>query len=225
MLVSSPNLPHIDAVAETSRGKRSCFVDLRTAGGVETLRGLAAGADIFLEAYRPGGLAALGFGPEALAAMRPGIVCVSLSAYGPAGPWSGRRGFDSLVQTATGFNIAEAEAFGSAEPKAMPVQILDYAAGYLLAFGALAALHRQAREGGSWFVQVSLAGVGAWLRSLGRVPEGPQADRPSLQPYLQAYDGGFGRVVAVSHAAQLADTPARWTRPSVPPGTDPPRWT
>jgi crotonobetainyl-CoA:carnitine CoA-transferase CaiB-like acyl-CoA transferase len=186
---------------------------------------LVADADVFMQAYRPGGLAGLGFGPEALAAVRPGVVCVSLSAYGPLGPWSGRRGFDSLVQTATGFNLAEAEAFGAAEPKAMPVQILDYSAGYLLAFGALAALHRQAREGGSWQVQVSLAGVAAWLRGLGRVAEGPKAARPSLEPYLQTYDGGFGRVVAVSHAAQLADTPAQWTRPAVPPGTDPPRWT
>lgn len=67
---------------------------------------------------------------------------VSLSAYGDSGPWAGRRGFDSLVQTATGFNHAEAQAAGQEAPKAMPVQILDHASGYLMAFGALAALAR-----------------------------------------------------------------------------------
>ena len=63
---------------------------------------------MFVQGYRPGALARLGFGPEALARLRPGIVCVSLSAYGPSGPWAGRRGFDSLVQMATGINWAEA---------------------------------------------------------------------------------------------------------------------
>jgi crotonobetainyl-CoA:carnitine CoA-transferase CaiB-like acyl-CoA transferase len=224
MMVSSPHLPHIDAVAETSRGKRSASIDLRTETGRATLRHLLGSANVFLQGYRPGGLAALGFSPHAAAALRPGIVCVSLSAYGADGPWAGRRGFDSLVQTATGFNLAEAEAFGAAEPRALPMQVLDYGAGYLLAFGALVALLRQAREGGSWHVQVSLAGVGAWLRSLGRVPEGIGIDRPAYEGYLQTFDGGFGRVVAVRHAVQMAETAPGWTRPSVPPGTDAPRW-
>jgi len=96
---------------------------------------LAEKAQVFLQGYRPGALADRGFSAEALAARRPGIVVASLSAYGPIGPWSGRRGFDSLVQTATGFNLAEAEAAGDPAPKAMPMQILDYAAGHLLAFG------------------------------------------------------------------------------------------
>ena len=224
LMLSSPNLPHIEAVAETSRGKRSAHLDLRSSDGADTLRGLVREAHVFLQGYRPGGLAALGFGPQALAALRPGIVCVSLSAYGPVGPWSGRKGFDSLVQTATGFNLAEAAAFGAAEPRALPMQILDYGAGYLLAFGAQAALLRQLHEGGSWNVQVSLAGVAAWLRALGRVDGGTQATRPALEPYLQTYDGGFGRVVALRHAAQFEQTPAAWTRPSVPPGTHPARW-
>ena len=128
------------------------------------------------------------------------------------------------MQTATGFNLAEAAAFGAAEPRALPMQILDYGAGYLLAFGAQAALLRQLHEGGSWNVQVSLAGVAAWLRALGRVDGGTQATRPALEPYLQTYDGGFGRVVALRHAAQFEQTPAAWTRPSVPPGTHPARW-
>jgi len=224
MLVNSPALPNIESIADTSRGKLSTHLDLKTDGGRETLHALAQQAHVFVQGYRPGALAALGFGAEELARRVPGIVVVSLSAYGPAGPWSGRRGFDSLVQTATGFNVDEARAFGAAEPKPMPLQILDYGAGYLLAFGAQAALLRQAREGGSWLVQVSLAGVGRWLRTLGRRADGLQVQRPSLEPYIEESDSGFGRLRAVRHAAQFSRTPAGWARPSMPPGTHPPRW-
>ncbi len=224
MLVNSPSLPNIEAIADTSRGKLSAHIDLRDAAGQAALRALVGGAHVFMQAYRPGGLAALGFAPQDVAALRPGIVYVSLSAYGPSGPWAGRRGFDSLVQTATGFNRAEADAAGMAEPKAMPLQILDYAAGYLLAFGTQAALWRQAQEGGSWHVQVSLAGVGHWLRSLGRVPGGLAARRSSVEPYLASEASGFGLLRSVRHAASFSQTPAVWSRPSMPPGTHPPVW-
>jgi len=146
-------------------------------------------------------------------------VYVSLSAYGPTGPWAGRRGFDSLVQTATGFNQAEAQAAGSSAPKALPVQILDHASGYLLALGAQAALWRQQREGGSWHVQVSLAQTGHWLRGLGRQMDGLQAPAPVLEDLLETAPSGFGALRAVRHSAQFADTPAAWTRPSMPPGS------
>ncbi|MGC4062517.1 MAG: CoA transferase [Aquabacterium sp.] len=224
MLVNSPKLPNIDAIADTSRGKLSTHIDLRSAMGQAQLQTLAQAAHVFLQAYRPGGLADLGWSPQALARLRPGIVVVSLSAYGPHGPWAQRRGFDSLVQTATGFNMAEADAAGAPEPKAMPLQILDYAAGHLLAFGAQAALWRQAREGGSWHVQVSLAGVGRWLRGLGRVPDGLNAVRPDMKPYMVEEASGFGQLLAMRHAASLSHTPPHWDRPSMPPGTHPPVW-
>ena len=122
-----------------------------------------------MQGYRPGAIAALGFGPEEVAKIRPGIVYVSLCAYGHHGPWAARRGFDSLVQTASGFNAAEAEAFGASEPKPLPGQALDHATGYLMAFAAMAALIRRAERGGSWHVRVSLAQTAAWLRGLGRI--------------------------------------------------------
>jgi hypothetical protein len=167
---------------------------------------------------------ALGYGPHALAQRKAGIICVSLSAYGTQGPWRLRRGFDSLVQTAMGFNCAEAEAAEVPEPKPLPMQILDYATGHLMAFAASAALLRQMREGGSWHVRVSLAQTGQWIRSLGRVPGGVGIAWPDRQPYLETSGSGFGELVAVRHSAQLSLTPAQWTRPSVPPGTDPPAW-
>lgn len=224
MLVNAPHLPNIEAIADTSRGKRSAHVDLRTAEGRETMDALLREAHVFIQGYRPGALQALGLGPRELSARRPGIVCVSLSAYGTQGPWAGRRGFDSLAQTAMGFNLAEAQAFGQEKPRPLPMQILDQASGYLIALGAAAALWRQQREGGSWHVQLSLAQTGQWLRQLGRVPRGPQAQAPSPEPYLETSASGFGELRAVRHSAQLGRTPAAWTRPSVPPGTSPACW-
>ncbi|SFL86182.1 CoA-transferase family III [Variovorax sp. OV329] len=225
MLVNSPNLPNISAIADTSRGKLSVHVDLDTDEGRAAMRQLLDDAHVFVQGYRPGGLSDRGFGPEDLARLRPGIVAVSLSAYGSQGPWAGRRGFDSLVQTAMGFNAAEGEAFGHADkPRPLPMQILDEATGYLIAFGAAAALWRQQREGGSWLVRVALAQTGQWLRKLGRVPAQPQGPRPDIEPYLETTASGFGELRAVRHSAQLSRTPARWERPSMPPGTHPPQW-
>ena len=224
MLVNSPHLPNIEAIADTSRGKLSTHVDLRSDAGRAALWRLVDDAHVFVQGYRPGGLEALGFSPEALALRRPGIVCVSLTAWGSEGPWSARRGFDSLVQTAMGFNHAEGEAAGDGMPRALPMQILDEASGYLIALGAAAALWRQQREGGSWHVRVSLAQTGHWLRGLGRVADGLSAPRPEISPYLETSDSGFGRLAGVRHGVRLARTPAAWTRPSMPPGSHPPAW-
>ena len=124
-----------------------------------------------------------------------------------------------------GFNHAEAEAAGVPDrPRPLPMQILDEATGYLIAFGAAAALHRQQREGGSWHVQVSLAQTGHWLRQLGRVPEGLAVKPPSLAPYLETEPSDFGLLCGLRHSAILGRTPAGWTRPSERPGHSPPRW-
>lgn len=224
MLVNSPNLPNIENIADTSRGKLSVHADLETADGRIALGNLLRRAHVFVQGYRPGGLESLGFGPEDAARIRPGIVYVSLSAYGHAGPWAMRRGFDSLVQTATGFNHAEAQAAGQEAPKPLPVQLLDHASGYLMAFGALAALARQATEGGSWHVRVSLARTALWVRGLGRVPDGLARAMPSIDNLVYTEPSGFGMLEAVRHSAQLSETPARWDRPSEPPGTHPPVW-
>ena len=105
LLVNSPHLPNIEALAETSRGKLSAHADLREPADREAFEQVLGDAHVFVQGYRPGGLQQLGYGAEPMAERHPGIVVVSLSAYGPSGPWSGRRGFDSLVQTASGFNM------------------------------------------------------------------------------------------------------------------------
>ena len=224
MLVNSPHLPNIEAIADTSRGKLSTHVDLHSDEGRAAMERLVSDAHVFVQGYRPGGITSLGFGPEQLAQQRPGIVCVSLSAYGTQGPWSTRRGFDSLVQTAMGFNHAEGLAAGDGKPRPLPMQILDEATGYLIAFGAAAAMWRQQQEGGSWHVQVSLAQTGQWLRSLGRVDGGLSIARPDAAPYAEISASGFGELAALRHAAQLSRTPSAWPRPSMPPGSHEPCW-
>ena len=224
MLVNSPRLPNIEAVADTSRGKRSAWADLHDADDRRAFEGVLGQAHAMLQSYRPGGLCELGFGAEDAARLRPGIVYTSLSAYGRRGPWAGKRGFDSLVQTATGFNADEADASGEAKPRAMPTQILDMASGFLLAFGTQAALARQRAEGGSWHVQVSLARTGQWLRELGRVDGGFGVGVPSAEARMETSDSGFGLLRAVRHAASFSATPAGYARKSVQPGTDPLSW-
>ena len=220
MLVNAPHLPNIDAIADTSRGKRSALADLREPADRDAFGAALAGAHVFLQGYRPGSLRALGFGVDDAARIRPGIVCASLSAYGRSGPWASRRGFDSLVQTATGFNVDEAAAAGTSTPRPLPMQVLDMATAFLLAFAIEAALLRQLREGGSWHVQLSLARTGLWLRSLGRVEGGFTAAPADFSAQMEASDSGFGHLLALRHAARFSRTPARYARPSVRPGTD-----
>jgi crotonobetainyl-CoA:carnitine CoA-transferase CaiB-like acyl-CoA transferase len=226
--VSAPHLPSVEPlVVDTGRGKRTCRIDLRGEAGRATLRALLREADVMVQGYRPGAIAGQGFGPQEAAAIRPGIVYVTLSAYGHEGPWAGRRGFDSLTQTASGINHAEAEAEGRDAPRPLPCQALDHAGGYLLAFGAMAALLRRVEQGGSWHVRVSLAQTGRWIRNLGRVEGGlaaPDPDYEQVADLLETTQSGFGSLTAVRHAARLAQTPARWPRPSMPLGSHAAAW-
>ncbi len=227
LLVTSPKLPSIETlVIDTGRGKLSTHLDLREAADRDTLTALLREADIVVQGYRPRGLATLGFGPDAVARIRPGIIYLSLSAYGHEGPWAPRRGFDSLVQTASGFNAAEAEAAGVSGPKPLPAQALDHCTGYLMAFAAMTALVRRVRDGGSWHVRLSLAQTGAWLRSLGRIDglQSPDPTREDIREFLEDSESGFGRLSAVRHAATMSETPPRWERPSVPLGTHQAVW-
>src|SRR5882762_9266106 len=228
LLISGPDLPAIPWLTiDTGRGKLTSFVELKSEQGRDTLRALLAQADILSQGYRPRAIGSLGFSPQDAAKINPGIVYVSLSAYGHAGPWAERRGFDSLVQTSTGFNHAEGQAAGVDGPKELPAQMLDHATGYMMAFGAMMAKARQAREGGSWHVRVSLAQTGRWLWSLGRVADGFKTEDlkgESVSPFIEEIPSGFGPLRSVRHSAMLSKTPASWARPAMPLGSHPPKW-
>ncbi len=224
--ITGPGLPSY-GIEDLGRGKRQAQLELTSAVGRARMAALLAEADVFVQGYRPGAIAGHGFSAEQAVALRPGLICASLSAYGAAGPWAERRGFDSLVQTASGFNAAEAEAFGQEAPRPLPVQVLDHATGYLLAYGIMAALYRRSVEGGSWQVRVSLARTGHWLRHAGRRPDciglKPQTAE-DIVDLLEASESGFGRMEAIRHPALLSETPAQLVLPSVKLGTHPAMW-
>jgi crotonobetainyl-CoA:carnitine CoA-transferase CaiB-like acyl-CoA transferase len=229
--VSGAHLPHSGLVElDTGIGKLSTFLDLGTEEGISTLAGLVKDCDVFSQSYRPGALADRGFSPEVLATLRPGIVYVSLSAWGATGPWAERRGFDSIVQAVSGMAALQGRGAADGRPKLLPVSAIDYVSGYLMAFGAMAALERRAREGGTWHVRVGLARVGKWIVERGLEADGAWRQAPAdlgqdeLAPLMQETDAPDGRIRHLGPVVRLAATPPRWTRPPVPLGVHPAAW-
>jgi crotonobetainyl-CoA:carnitine CoA-transferase CaiB-like acyl-CoA transferase len=213
---------------DTGHGKRSCDLDLTSADGAAGLRRLVAGADVFSQGYRPGALDALGFSPAEVARLRPGIITVSLSAYGPAGPWRGRRGFDSVVQSASG--IAWELAGTDGVPRSVPANPLDYTTGYLAAFLVLVALGLRERDGGSYHIDLSLAQTGRYLAGLSRADAAlaaarePDLPRARLDELMITRRTPFGSLRYFAPVAHLPGTPPRWDLPTVPLDSDRPDW-
>lgn len=211
---------------DTGIGKLSAHIDLRNPAEAANMRALVRESDVFSQSYRPGALARHGLSPQEVAQLRPGIVYVTLSAWGHVGPWSNRRGYDTVVQSANGL----AYTGPNERPAFLPVSAQDYIAGYLLAFGAMVALGRRAREGGSWLVRASLAGAGHWIRQHGLLEPSEYSHLPKelpeaeLQSLLTQHDSPAGRITHLAPAVQMSETPARWTRPAVPLGYHQPVW-
>jgi crotonobetainyl-CoA:carnitine CoA-transferase CaiB-like acyl-CoA transferase len=159
--VDGPRLPDDrGGLIDTGVGKRHVLLDLAAADDRATVEELLGQADVVVEGYRPGALDLLGMGPEALLERHPHLVVVRLSAWGTVGPWGQRRGFDSLVQAASGI----AEVYGGPDgPGVLPAQALDHATGQLAAALVLGALARRRDEGGGWFGELSLAQTAHWL--------------------------------------------------------------
>jgi crotonobetainyl-CoA:carnitine CoA-transferase CaiB-like acyl-CoA transferase len=231
--ITGPHLPNIGYQEyDTGHGKLSAHLDLREAKELETLRGLVRETDVFSQGYRPGTLGARGLSPEELAQLRPGIVYVSLSAFSHIGPWASRRGFDTVVQTISGINSRQGELFPGEEPgpQFYPVSAIDYLTGYLMAFGAMVALNRRVREGGSWLVRISLAQTGRWLVERGQVAEAELKDVPKeftadeLARWSMSSDTPVGRLHHLKPVLSLSETPPNWARPSVPLGYNEPVW-
>ena len=231
--ITAPHLPNLGyQELDTGHGKLSTYLDLREPTNIETLRGLVREADVFSQGYRPGTLGSRGLSPEELAALRPGLVYVSLCAFSHAGPWASRRGFDTVVQTVSGITLRQSEVVpGKAPgPQFYPVSAIDYCTGYLMAFGAMVALARRAQEGGSWLVRISLAQVGKWIVDLGEVPEAAARDASAeftaeeLANWSMMTETPSGKLRHLKPAVQMSETPAYWSRPTVPLGYHQPVW-
>jgi hypothetical protein len=233
MKITAAHLPNLGYQEwDTGHGKLSAQLDLRDPAQLETLRGLIGQADVFSQGYRPGTLGSRGLSPEELAKLRPGLVYVSLSAFGHKGPWASRRGFDTVVQTVSGITLRQGALFPGKEPgpQFYPLSAIDYCTGYLMAMGAMLALARRAQEGGSWLVRISLAQVGKWLVDLGEVPESGLMGIPAefspqeIEGWSMVTETPKGPLKHLKPAVQLSETPARWARPSVPLGYHQPVW-
>ncbi|MER7055861.1 CoA transferase [Streptomyces sp. NPDC000351] len=236
-----PGLPELsDQHADTGFGKRSATLGLSGGRGRRTFEELLGAADVVVTGYRPGALDRFGLSPQALAGRRPGLVVAQLSAWGAYGPWAGRRGFDSLVQVATGIAAVE----GTAErPGALPAQALDHGTGYLLAAGVLRALTEQSYEGGSRYVRVALARTAAWLTGAVRPDGTDKADGGTdggsgsgdangvgdeaytgPEPWLAERESRLGRLRYALPPVSFTGGPADWARPPGPWGADAARW-
>ncbi len=214
--VDPPGIPEIEwQHLDSGAGKRSTILDATSPEFEHLLRT----TDVLVLGYRPGALDAAGLTPELLAERYPGIIVARLSAWGQTGPLAARRGFDSIVQAATG--IAWRESRDGQTPGALPAQALDHTAGYLLAAAVTTALRRRAEHGGSWLAEVSLARVAHELLHLPANPSqrsgGTIADwTPTVVTH--------GDVVVAAPAAQYEGSPTDWRTPPVAWGTSAPEW-
>ena len=213
-------------VMDLGFGKRAAFIDLNRAADVAQLRRLASTADIFIESWRPGAMQRRGFGPQDLAALRPGIVYVAISCYGSEGPWAPRGGYEPIGQAVSGLSLQE----GSPDqPRNAPtVTMNDYLAAYLAGVGALGALLRRADEGGSYLVTTSLAQASMWVLEQGRLA--PDVALPAAGDHaagpgdMLTTDTVFGSLTHVAPIVQYGATPGYWTRGPEPFGASRPEW-
>jgi hypothetical protein len=192
--IDPPGLPEItDQFVDTGFGKRSAEADLAIPENRHLLEQLLATADVVITGYRRGSLNRFGLEPEVLLAVRPELVVVTLDSWGSAGPWSGLRGFDSIVQAATGIAgvYGTGNHDGEWQPGALPVQALDHATGYGVAAAALALLARRRRKGLGGSARLSLARTAEELFAL---PE-PGLPRPELPaPELRSMTSNYGEL-------------------------------
>ena len=219
--VDSPRLPEVEWFhLDTGQGKRSTVLDLADGRDGAALEELLGRADVLVTGYRPGSLDRHGLAPDAVAERHPGLVTASVSAWGTTGPWRDRRGFDSIVQAASGIAVTEAGPLG--KPGALPAQALDHSAGHLLAGAVARALVRQRTDGGSWHVETSLARVAHELLA---TPGGPgDSGGAPAEPTLQTGRSDAGEMTVALPVLSFAGAPETYPELSRPWGRDPARW-
>lgn len=161
--IDPPGWDEPGVLPEVMLGKKSARLDLSMSSGRAVFEALLAQCDVLVHGFRPGALDRLGYDRDERAARNPRMIEISLDAYGWSGPWCDRRGFDSLVQMSTGIADAGMTFFGTDRPKPMPVQALDHAAGYLMAYAALQSITQAALGERPASARLSLAKVADML--------------------------------------------------------------
>ena len=228
LMVTAERLPQIpEHVLDTSHGKRSCFLDLSAAEDAARLRTLIASADVFSQGYRPGSISKLGFGPEEVATLRPGIIYASIDCYGADGPLSHRGGWEQVAQTMTGLCHEGRTMTRPDGPALLPAAACDYTTGYLAAYGILLALAIRARDGGSYHVRASLCRSGMFIYQQGKVEfpglgldlTAAELDRMRIESRPKS-----GPLRHLGPIVKLSETNPHWTRPTPQLGGDAPHW-
>jgi crotonobetainyl-CoA:carnitine CoA-transferase CaiB-like acyl-CoA transferase len=213
-----------DEPADTLLGKRSALLDATTDDGLDTLRDLLRNADVVVTGYRPGALDRFGLSEAALVDDHPGLVIVVLDAWGHSGPWAQRRGFDSVVQAATG--IAVGESADGEDPGALPCQLLDHGTGYLAAAAALDGVRRQCEVGGTHVRRLSLARTAAWLTSTPTLRDADHAVEDGNEAaFVQVVPTPDTTVTAIRPPGDIDGHPLQWPTPLTRYGVDTPSWT
>jgi len=225
--IGAEDLPVVDSILpDTTLGKRFAHADITMDAGRAALLSLAAEADVVVAGFRPGALGGYGVSLDDLRDVNPALIVAELSAFGADGPWGGRRGFDSITQTATGIVAAEMEAFDSEQARPLPCQLLDHGSGFLLTLGVLSALLHAPDEGGGHRIDATLLTTRNWLESLG--PGRIVADRPltdaAIERFTTRRDGAFGPMRHADHPGVVEGVPSKWEIGPTRPGTDQLAW-
>ncbi|MFC7310430.1 CoA transferase [Streptomyces monticola] len=210
-------------------GVRSATVDPYATDGQRTIRQLLGGADVFYANRRHGFLDKIGLSAAEAAAVRPGIVHVNVSLHGESGPWANRPGFDQTAGCVTGTMLMEGDGNG---PQLPPVKVVnDYVLSWLATAGAVEALTRRARDGGSYRVHVSLTRVALWILSLGVFDRsyahevaGSGGEHAYLDPELFTADTPLGHYQGVTDQVRMSATPGSFRTVLVPRGSGRPEW-
>ena len=217
LMVTAENLPQVHAyIADTSHGKRSCFIDIKKNEGAIKLKNLLAAADIFSQGYRPGAMEKLGFGPEELSEIRPGLIYLSINCYGFDGAFSDRGGWEQVAQIMTGLTTEDGGITKLSSPSLLPAAANDYITGYLGAYGTLLALARRAKEGGSYHVRVSLCQTAMMIYRNGKIQNGQvpeELSRREIDDLSIFSKTHLGDVKHLAPVLNLAETPPFWEMP------------
>ncbi|MBX4270056.1 CoA transferase [Clostridium estertheticum] len=230
LMVTSPSLPQVPAfIRDTSHGKRSCFLDYKDADQAERLKELAKEADVFIEGYRPHCMEVHGFGPEDLAALRPGIVYISVNCFGSGGPYASRAGWDQVAQAVTGMCHTQGIAEDAGIPKLSPIFLCDFLTGFLGTFGAMVALARRAREGGSYRVQVSLCQSAMLIQRQGLIDQFEEAPGKLSPDEFEKYavcdnNTVYGNLKTLGPVIRMSETSPKWSNTTPELGSSKPEW-
>lgn len=220
--------PHWDepgVIPEVTLGKSCARLDLTSQTDRSIFEELLSQADILLHGYRPDALDALGYDLAARRNISPAIIDVSLSAYGWAGPWSKRRGFDSLVQMSTGIADAGIKWKGTNVPTPLPVQALDHATGYLMAAAAIRAITRRGVEGVSTSSRLSLARTAKLLMDSGEAPPESALAPESAEDFSPAIENtSWGEAHRLRPPISVVGAEMHWQYPARALGSTPPSW-